>query len=125
MYNRKKIGKERREGREGKGNRIITFAHLFPAGCVKCGVTRLVYTSTYNVVFGGQEIKNGDESLPYLPTDKVIMHLIQQLYNREKFGLCFFCLLLLLLFFLLSMSITTLVPSLLLTKLFWRLMEGS
>ena len=102
---------------------MVTFTHLFLAGCVECGVTRLVYTSTYNVVFGGQEIKNGDESLPYLPTDKVIMHLIQQLYNREKFGLCF-------LpppspFFLLSMSITTPVPSLLLTKLFWRLMEGS
>ena len=34
-------------------------------------MNRLVYTSTYNVVFGGQEIKNGDESLPYLPLDKV------------------------------------------------------
>ena len=96
---------------------MITFAHLFLAGCVECGVIRLVYTSTYNVVFGGQEIKNGDESLPYLPTDKVIMHLIQQLYDRKSL-VYVFCLLLLLLFFLLSMSITTHVPSLLLTKLF-------
>ena len=42
------------------------------AACVKCGATSLVYTSTYNVVFGGQEIQNGDQSLPYLPLDKVV-----------------------------------------------------
>lgn len=41
--------------------------------CVRCGATRLVYTSTYNVVFGGQEIRNGDQSLPYLPLDKVVL----------------------------------------------------
>lgn len=40
---------------------------------VECGVSQLVYTSTFNVVFGGQEIRNGDESLPYLPLDKVVM----------------------------------------------------
>ncbi|XP_041362475.1 short-chain dehydrogenase/reductase family 42E member 1-like isoform X2 [Gigantopelta aegis] len=34
--------------------------------CREMNVTRLVYTSTYNVVFGGQEIVNGDETLPYL-----------------------------------------------------------
>lgn len=38
--------------------------------CVECGVSRLVYTSTYNVVFGGQEIKNGD-NLEILPDHKV------------------------------------------------------
>lgn len=43
------------------------------AACVRCGATRLVYTSTYNVVFGGQEIRNGDQSLPYLPLDKVVL----------------------------------------------------
>ncbi|XP_019105290.2 uncharacterized protein LOC104900838 isoform X2 [Beta vulgaris subsp. vulgaris] len=37
--------------------------------CVKCGIKRLVYVSTYNVVFGGKKIVNGDESLPYLPLD--------------------------------------------------------
>ena len=38
------------------------------------GASRLVYTSTYNVVFGGQEIRNGDEStISYLPLDKVQM----------------------------------------------------
>ena len=30
-----------------------------------------LYTSTYNVIFGGQEIKDGDDSLPYLPLDQV------------------------------------------------------
>ncbi|KAL2895272.1 Short-chain dehydrogenase/reductase family 42E member 1 [Bienertia sinuspersici] len=37
--------------------------------CVDLGVKRLVYVSTYNVVFGGKEIINGDETLPYLPLD--------------------------------------------------------
>jgi len=32
--------------------------------CIECGVSRLIYTSTNNVVFD-HDIKNGDESLPY------------------------------------------------------------
>lgn len=40
--------------------------------CKELNISRVVYTSTYNVVFGGQEIENGDESLPYFPCDKVI-----------------------------------------------------
>uniref|UniRef100_A0A8C8RD57 Short chain dehydrogenase/reductase family 42E, member 1 n=1 Tax=Pelusios castaneus TaxID=367368 RepID=A0A8C8RD57_9SAUR len=47
--------------------------------CRKAGVSRLVYTSTYNVVFGGQVIENGDESLPYLP-----LHLHPDHYSRTK-----------------------------------------
>ncbi|XP_043120384.1 short-chain dehydrogenase/reductase family 42E member 1 isoform X2 [Puntigrus tetrazona] len=47
--------------------------------CVAHGVPRLVYTSTYNVVFGGQEIKGGDESLPYFP-----LHLHPDHYSRTK-----------------------------------------
>lgn len=47
--------------------------------CVEHGVSRLVYTSTFNVVFGGQEIVNGDESLPYLP-----LHLHPDHYSRTK-----------------------------------------
>uniref|UniRef100_UPI0037E74366 short-chain dehydrogenase/reductase family 42E member 1 n=1 Tax=Semicossyphus pulcher TaxID=241346 RepID=UPI0037E74366 len=47
--------------------------------CVELGVSRLVYTSTFNVVFGGQVIKNGDESLPYLP-----LHLHPDHYSRTK-----------------------------------------
>ncbi|KAM6177560.1 short-chain dehydrogenase/reductase family 42E member 1 [Erethizon dorsatum] len=47
--------------------------------CWRRGVPRLVYTSTYNVIFGGQVIRNGDESLPYLP-----LHLHSDHYSRTK-----------------------------------------
>ena len=49
---------------------------LFVA-CIEKNVPRLVYTSTYNVVFGGQCIVNGDESLPYFPLDKVSYCIVQ------------------------------------------------
>ena len=44
---------------------------FFSAACIKYNIPRLVYTSTFNVVFGGQKIENGDESLPYFPIHKV------------------------------------------------------
>ncbi|KAK0132979.1 Short-chain dehydrogenase/reductase family 42E member 1 [Merluccius polli] len=47
--------------------------------CVENGVRKLVYTSTFNVVFGGQVIENGDESLPYLP-----LRLHPDHYSRTK-----------------------------------------
>lgn len=47
--------------------------------CLENGVTRLVYTSTYNVVYGGLQIVNGDESLPYLADDKFTDH-----YSKTK-----------------------------------------
>lgn len=47
--------------------------------CVEAGVSRLIYTSTFNVVFGGQVIEGGDESLPYLP-----LHLHPDHYSRTK-----------------------------------------
>lgn len=47
--------------------------------CMKNKITRLVYTSTYNVIFGGQEIKDGDDSLPYLPLNQHPDH-----YSRTK-----------------------------------------
>jgi len=47
--------------------------------CLSAGVRGLVYTSTYNVVFGGQEIIDGDESLPYFPLDQHVDH-----YSRTK-----------------------------------------
>lgn len=47
--------------------------------CIVNGVSKLVYTSTFNVVFGGQVIENGDESLPYLP-----LHLHPDHYSRTK-----------------------------------------
>lgn len=46
---------------------------------VALGVPHLVYTSTFNVVFGGQHILNGDETLPYLP-----LHLHPDHYSRTK-----------------------------------------
>uniref|UniRef100_A0A5B7BIM9 3-beta hydroxysteroid dehydrogenase/isomerase domain-containing protein n=1 Tax=Davidia involucrata TaxID=16924 RepID=A0A5B7BIM9_DAVIN len=42
--------------------------HVLEA-CVEYGIKRLVYVSTYNVVFGGKEIINGNETLPYFPLD--------------------------------------------------------
>ena len=47
--------------------------------CQRRSVPRLVYTSTFNVIFGGQVIRNGDESLPYLP-----LHLHPDHYSRTK-----------------------------------------
>ncbi|KAJ8772645.1 hypothetical protein K2173_027822 [Erythroxylum novogranatense] len=37
--------------------------------CLEFGIRRLVYVSTYNVVFGDKEIVNGNEALPYFPMD--------------------------------------------------------
>lgn len=42
--------------------------HVLDA-CLEYGIKRLVYVSTYNVVFGGKEIVNGNEALPYFPLD--------------------------------------------------------
>ncbi|MBN3309856.1 D42E1 reductase, partial [Amia calva] len=47
--------------------------------CVASAVPRLIYTSTFNVVFGGQVIENGDEALPYLP-----LHLHPDHYSKTK-----------------------------------------
>ncbi|KAE9620940.1 hypothetical protein Lal_00019845 [Lupinus albus] len=38
--------------------------------CLELGIKRLVYCSTYNVVFGGQQIVNGNEALPYFSIDQ-------------------------------------------------------
>ncbi|XP_050392992.2 short-chain dehydrogenase/reductase family 42E member 1 [Patella vulgata] len=48
-------------------------------GCYDNNIERLVFTSTYNVVYGGTEIINGDESLPYLQDDKFTDH-----YSKTK-----------------------------------------
>ena len=37
--------------------------------CLKFNVTRLVYTSSYNVIFSNKSLENTDESEPY-PDDK-------------------------------------------------------
>ncbi|KAG9456639.1 hypothetical protein H6P81_001147 [Aristolochia fimbriata] len=47
--------------------------------CHENGVRRLVYVSTYNVVFGGKEIVNGNEALQYFPVDEHV-----DPYGRSK-----------------------------------------
>lgn len=47
--------------------------------CVELGIKRLVYVSSCNVVFGGKEIVNGNESLPYFPLDDHV-----DPYSRSK-----------------------------------------
>ncbi|ELU09595.1 hypothetical protein CAPTEDRAFT_166167 [Capitella teleta] len=64
MSGREQLNKKLIEEVNVQGTRNVIRA------CKERGVARLVYTSTYNVVFGGQTIINGDESLPYLPLDK-------------------------------------------------------
>ncbi|KAL8487117.1 hypothetical protein ACS0TY_023697 [Phlomoides rotata] len=52
--------------------------HVIDA-CLEHGVKRLVYVSTYNVVYGGQQIINGNEALPYFPLDNHV-----DPYGRSK-----------------------------------------
>lgn len=52
--------------------------HILDA-CIEFGIKRLVYTSTYNVVFGGKEILNGNEALPYFPLEDHV-----DSYSRSK-----------------------------------------
>uniref|UniRef100_A0A4W3HDK1 Short chain dehydrogenase/reductase family 42E, member 2 n=1 Tax=Callorhinchus milii TaxID=7868 RepID=A0A4W3HDK1_CALMI len=48
--------------------------------CIHRNIPRLIYTSTVNVVFGGQQIVQGDEeTVPYVPLDKHVDH-----YSRTK-----------------------------------------
>ena len=52
--------------------------HVLDA-CLDYGIKRIVYVSTHNVVFGGNEIVNGNEALPYFPID---LHVDS--YGRSK-----------------------------------------
>lgn len=49
------------------------------SACIAAGVERLILTSTYNVVFGGQEIDGGDEAMPYY---NMMNHVDE--YSRSK-----------------------------------------
>uniref|UniRef100_A0A2K6MUY9 3-beta hydroxysteroid dehydrogenase/isomerase domain-containing protein n=1 Tax=Rhinopithecus bieti TaxID=61621 RepID=A0A2K6MUY9_RHIBE len=64
-------------GREQLNRNLIEEVNI--GTCQRRRVPRLVYTSTFNVIFGGQVIRNGDESLPYLP-----LHLHPDHYSRTK-----------------------------------------
>lgn len=43
----------------------VTGTYNLIAACLHAGVSRLIYTSSIDVVFDGTPIRNGDESLPY------------------------------------------------------------
>ncbi|XP_054856453.1 short-chain dehydrogenase/reductase family 42E member 1 [Eublepharis macularius] len=73
MSGREQLNRKRIEDINVRGTENVIQA------CRKTGVSRLVYTSTYNVVFGGQVIENGNELLPYLP-----LHLHPDHYSRTK-----------------------------------------
>ncbi|XP_020669240.3 short-chain dehydrogenase/reductase family 42E member 1 isoform X2 [Pogona vitticeps] len=73
MSGREQLNRKRIENINVRGTENVIQA------CREMGVPKLVYTSTYNVVFGGQVIENGDESLPYLP-----LHLHPDHYSRTK-----------------------------------------
>ncbi|KAH7445211.1 hypothetical protein KP509_02G112700 [Ceratopteris richardii] len=62
-------GKEMLQTRQIDEINLIGTCNLLDS-CVKCGVERLVFTSSYNVVFGGQRIVNGDENIGYFPIEK-------------------------------------------------------
>ncbi|KAK2660974.1 hypothetical protein Ddye_007507 [Dipteronia dyeriana] len=57
---------------------ITGTCHIIDA-CLKFGIERIVYVSTYNVIFGGKKIVNGNETLPYFPIDDQI-----DAYGRSK-----------------------------------------
>ncbi|XP_015752927.1 PREDICTED: short-chain dehydrogenase/reductase family 42E member 1-like [Acropora digitifera] len=71
-------GREQLNKQKIENINVLGTKHLIEA-CQKFNIANLVYTSTYNVVFGGQIIRNGDETLPYLPLDKHPDH-----YSRTK-----------------------------------------
>ncbi|TFK02117.1 pleckstrin homology-like domain family A member 3 [Platysternon megacephalum] len=52
----------------------------FSSICKQRNIPRLIYTSTVNVVFGGNPIEEGDEeTVPYFPLEKQVNH-----YSRTK-----------------------------------------
>lgn len=44
----------------------ITGTEKVIEACKKTGVSKLIYTSSASVIFDGNNIINGDETLPYL-----------------------------------------------------------
>ncbi|XP_070580013.1 short-chain dehydrogenase/reductase family 42E member 1-like [Ptychodera flava] len=72
-------GKEQLRGNEFIESVNVGSTQSMIDACCELGISRLVYTSTLNVIFGGQDIRNGDETLPILPLDKHKDH-----YSRTK-----------------------------------------
>lgn len=61
-------GKEMLQYRRVDEVNINGTCHIIDA-CLEHQIKRLVYVSTCNVVYGGKEIVNGNENLPYFPVD--------------------------------------------------------
>eukprot|EP01033_Poteriospumella_lacustris_P000800 gene800-568_t len=55
--------------------------------CKRLGIRRFIYTSTYNVVFHGQKIENGDESMPYAPDAAHVDEYSKSKTHAERFVL--------------------------------------
>lgn len=53
----------------------------------RLGIRRFIYTSTYNVVFHGQKIENGDESMPYAPDAAHVDEYSKSKTHAERFVL--------------------------------------
>ncbi len=49
------------------------------SACFKYNISKFIYTSSYNVIFGGKEIVNGDETTPYFPETMQVDQ-----YSRSK-----------------------------------------
>nr|XP_039255971.1 short-chain dehydrogenase/reductase family 42E member 1-like [Styela clava] len=47
--------------------------------CKEVGVSKLIYTSSYNVVLGFQPIENGNDFVPYAPVEEMVDH-----YSKSK-----------------------------------------
>jgi nucleoside-diphosphate-sugar epimerase len=45
----------------------VRAVHEVVRACEQCSVSKLIYTSSYNVVFGGQILRYVDEKIPYYP----------------------------------------------------------
>ncbi|XP_072205547.1 putative short-chain dehydrogenase/reductase family 42E member 2 [Excalfactoria chinensis] len=74
MSGREQLHREEIETVNINGTRYIIDA------CKKRNITRLIYTSTVNVVFGGLPIEDGDEeTVPYFPIEQHVDH-----YSRTK-----------------------------------------
>uniref|UniRef100_A0A8B9DQB1 Short chain dehydrogenase/reductase family 42E, member 2 n=1 Tax=Anser cygnoides TaxID=8845 RepID=A0A8B9DQB1_ANSCY len=74
MSGREQLHREEIESVNIHGTRFIIDA------CKQRNITRLIYTSTVNVVFGGLPIEDGDEeTVPYFPIEKHVDH-----YSRTK-----------------------------------------
>ncbi|MCO5553179.1 hypothetical protein L7F22_006700 [Adiantum nelumboides] len=63
------FGKEMLQARRIDEVNLIGTCNILDS-CVKRGVKRLIFMSSYNVVFGGQQIVNGDENMGYFPTER-------------------------------------------------------